>query len=307
MTRVTVTIPATTANLGPGFDCLGLALGLYNEVSMAEADAGITITIDGEGKNQLPTDDGNLVMQAAESVFEKTGKRPRGLSIHLNNGIPIGSGLGSSAAATVGGVLAADALIDSRLASSELLRLAVELEHHPDNVAPALMGGLTLTIQEKGEFKVERIDIPPMRVVIVLPDFELATAEARAALPKQVPLKDAIFNVGRLGLLIRAFEAGNYETLSLAMQDRLHQPYRLPLIPGMKSAFDAARDAGARAIALSGAGPSIAAFAPDNHQAVAKSIKEAFANKGLDSRAWILPVDNRGSQLRRNTRSSETM
>jgi homoserine kinase len=141
---------------------------------------------------------------------------------------------------------------------------------------------------------VEAITVPPMQVVIVLPDFDLLTTKARAALPAQIPLRDAVFNVSRVGLVLRALERGDFAALSLAMQDKIHQPYRLPLIPGMADVFEAAREAGATAVTLSGAGPSVAAFAPANHAAIAQAIKAAFATAGLTSRSWILSVENQG-------------
>jgi homoserine kinase len=183
------------------------------------------------------------------------------------------------------------------LDKSEILELAVEIEGHPDNVTPALYGGLVLAIEENGRYLIEPIPTPPMEVVIVLPDFHLPTAEARAALPKQVPLTDAVFNAGRVGLLVRTLAAGDYNRLAAAMTDRLHQPYRLPLIPGMNDAFKAAKNAGAAAVALSGAGPSLVAFVPAGHQAIAQAAQTAFANAGLFSRSWILPIDEQGSQV----------
>ncbi|MCB9419088.1 MAG: homoserine kinase [Ardenticatenaceae bacterium] len=295
MKQVKVSIPATTANLGPGFDCLGLALGLRNEIWMtAVSEPGLTIEVDGEGTGQIPTDAANLAVQAAEHIFELVGKRPSGLHIRQQNDIPISSGLGSSAAATLGGILAANALVDGALTEQQLVELAVSMEGHPDNIVPAFYGGLTLSVMDEDALHVETIAVPPLQVVIVLPDFDLPTAKARAALPAQIPLRDAIFNVSRVGLVIRALERGDFAVLALAMQDQMHQPYRLPLIPGMVDVFEVAKGEGATAVTLSGAGPSVAAFAPANHQAIAEAIQAAFAAAGLPSRAWILPVENTG-------------
>lgn len=297
MRRVTVRVPATTANLGPGFDCLGLALGLYNEVILAAAPDGLAASVEGEGANELSTGEDNLVVQAAESVFEYAGRRPSGIILHQINGIPVGSGLGSSAAAVIGGMVAADALIGADLGEEKILRLAAELERHPDNVTPALHGGLTLVNRVNSQLLVEKIEIAPMRVSIVLPSYELPTESARAVLPEYVSMTDAIFNIGRLGLLIRALQTADFDKLTVAVEDRLHQQYRLPLVPGMSDAFEAAWNAGAAAVALSGAGPSIALFAAEGHQRIIKAMKRAYASAGLDCRSWTLPVDIHGSRL----------
>lgn len=291
---VTVTVPATTANLGPGFDCLGLALTLYNRVTFTDAAATFAIHISGEGADWLPTDESNLVWQAAQRLFETVDKWPAGTQIELENGIPAGSGLGSSAAAVVGGLVAANALVGGGLSRHELLELATEIEGHPDNVAPALFGGLTLINQTNVGLHLECIPVPALTAVIVLPDFALSTAQARAALPKQVTRQDAIFNVGRMGLLLRALQAGDHDKLRLAMQDRLHQPYRLPLVPGLEDVFAAAYAAGASGVALSGAGPSLIAFAPHDPAPIAAACQHAFTQAGLTSRTWVLAVDVAG-------------
>jgi homoserine kinase len=262
-----------------------------------ETDAGVSVSVTGEGAEKIPADDSNLVVQAADILFQHLGRRPAGLEVIQENVIPVGSGLGSSASAVLAGLLGANALMGQPLDKSEILELAVEIEGHPDNVTPALYGGLVLAIEENGRYLIEPIPIPPMEVVIVLPDFHLPTAEARAALPKQVPLADAVFNAGRVGLLVRTLAAGDYNRLAAAMTDRLHQPYRLPLIPGMSEAFTAAKEAGAAAVALSGAGPSLVAFANAGHETIAQAAQTAFANAGLFSRSWILPIDEQGSQV----------
>ncbi|MFZ0547976.1 MAG: homoserine kinase [Candidatus Promineifilaceae bacterium] len=297
MTTVKVTVPATTANLGPGFDCLGMALGLHNEVTFTETDSGLTVVVQGEGAGKISADSGNLVIRSAEYLFHHVGRRPSGMKVVQENNIPVGSGLGSSASAVLAGLLGANALMGEPLSRSDILTLAVEIEGHPDNVAPALFGGLVLAVQENGRSLIEPISVPDMTVVIVLPEFNLPTADARGALPEEVPMADAIFNIGRMGLLVRALADGDYERLASAMVDRLHQPYRLPLIPGMPEAFTAVREAGAAAVALSGAGPSLIAFAPDNHEAIAQAAEAAFAQAGLPIRHWLLPVDRTGSQI----------
>lgn len=298
--KVQVTVPATTANLGPGFDCLGLALGLTNTVTFTAVDATTattSITITGEGANHLPRDGSNLVLRAAEVVFDGVGERPSTLHIHQHNNIPVGSGLGSSAAAVLGGMLAANGLLGSPLSQEDVLHLAIDMEGHPDNVAPALYGGLVLSVRSHDNWHIEAIAIPPLQVVYVLPDFDFPTAAARAALPAHVPLADAVFNAGRVGLLVRALTAGDFAALATAMQDRLHQPYRIPLVPGLAQALQAAQAAGAASAAISGAGPSVVAFAATGHEKIVTAVTAVFAEAGLHSRAWILPVAQHGAEV----------
>jgi homoserine kinase len=286
----TNTVPATTANLGPGFDCLGLALGMTNQVTFNVISGGLFIEVQGEGAEIIPIDETNLVFKSADRLFELVGRRPPGLQIVQNNRIPVSSGLGSSAAAVLSGILAANTLLGFPLTDVEILTLATEIEGHPDNVTPAFYGGLTLSLFNGDDLVVEHIPVPDMTVVIVLPDFDLSTIEARAALPTKVPMADAIFNIGRVGLLVRALEAGDYGRLQYAMQDKLHQPYRMRLIPGMETAFKQALKTGAAGVALSGAGPSLIAFAPDRHEAIEQAMRKGFASAGLGSRSWILPI-----------------
>ena len=296
MNDVTVSIPATTANLGPGFDTLGMALALYNEVRFSLADHGLQIAVSGEGADRLPADDRNLVYRAAEAVFAIVGRRPAGLRIRQHNAIPVGSGMGSSAAAVIGGLLAANALIDGGLSRGELLRIAVGMEGHPDNVTPALYGGLTLVNTLRDEtLHVTHLTLPPLQATLVLPRFPLLTSEARAALPTHVPLGDAVFNVGRVALLVHALTHADYDALGIAMDDQLHQPYRQLLVPGLAAALVAGRTAGAAGVAISGAGPSVIAFAPDHQGEIAAAMVAAFGRAGLECRVWNLGVDQDGA------------
>lgn len=296
MKQITVTVPATSANLGPGFDCLGMALTLHNETVFTETDSPqLSITVQGECADAIPIDETNLVYQAADCTFRRLGKRPSGLHILQTNNIPVGSGLGSSSSAIISGILGANALVNGHMTQTEVLALATEIEGHPDNVTPALYGGLTLTLSEDDQLYVEQFPIPPLQVVIVLPDFDLPTAQSRAALPPQISRHDAIFNISRMGLLIRALTSGDHTKLHLAMQDKLHQPYRLPLIPGSEQAIHAAYCEGATAVALSGAGPSLIAFAPHNHSAISQAMQHAFNQAGLPSRTWLLQANPHGA------------
>lgn len=305
--QVTVTIPATSANLGPGFDCLGLALSLYHSVTFTITDhPKLTIVASGEDAHKVPTDESNLVWQCARLIFDRFTEYPTGLHIEQKNAIPIGSGLGSSSTAVLAGLFGANALLSNPLTRAEVLQIATGLEGHPDNVAPAVHGGLILGVKQEDELLIEQIEMPQMDVVVVLPDFDLPTTEARAALPTTLSLKDAIFNTSHIALLIRALQTGNYDLLAIAMQDRFHQPHRIPLITGMAEAMEAAQEAGAAAVALSGAGPSLIAFSPDNHEQIGQAAAAAFKQKGLRSRRWILSVDTRGTAVSVNLKRKNT-
>lgn len=297
--QVTVTIPATSANLGPGFDCLGLALNLFHTVTFTSTPSpGLTIAAYGEDAHKVPADESNLVWQSARLLFERQQQPPPpGLHIRQENEIPVGSGLGSSSTAVLAGLFGANALMGEPLSRVEVLQIATDLEGHPDNVASAVYGGLILGVQTENGLLVEPIETPPLEVVVVLPDVRLLTSEARAALPAHFSLADVIFNSSHLALLIRALQSADYALLAAAMQDRLHQPHRIPLIPGMAAAFAAAKEAGAAAVALSGAGPGLIAFAPGGHEAIGAAAAAAFAGHGLSSRRWLLAVDRGGTAV----------
>lgn len=291
--RVTVTVPATTANLGPAFDCLALALSLRNRVTISPARRW-QVTVEGEGAGLLPEDESSLVVQAMAHLARAVDKPLPPLQLLQHNEIPVGSGLGSSAAAVLAGMLAADALLESHLPQPEILALATELEGHGDNVAAALYGGLVLVAGEE----IVRLPCAPLAAVVVLPAVTLSTRAARAALPAAVPLADAVFNVGQTGLLLHALAQGDQAQLARAMADRLHQPYRAPLIPGLDNALAAARAAGGAAC-LSGAGPSLIAFAApaQDREHLARVIGAAFAAAGAGSRSWTLSSDAVGATL----------
>lgn len=308
---VSVSVPATSANLGPGFDCLGLALDLRNEVTvtaagpdMAYDDARPTayeIAISGIDSHKIPTGRDNLLVEAAETLFRLAGRRPAALTIRMDNRIPVGSGLGSSSSAIVAGLIAANALVAAGLTDRQLLRLAVAMEGHPDNVAPAMLGGLVLGVLPDAtlgppELILRRMAPPALNAVIVLPDFHLLTSEARAVLPATLSRADAIFNTSRLALLLHALTTGEYDCLRVAMADRLHQPHRLAIIPGAAAAYEAAYAAGAVGVALSGAGPSLLAFAAGGEDAIGRAMSDAFAAAGLGSRVWVLRPSAEGAQ-----------
>jgi len=295
--RVRVRVPATSANLGPGFDVLGLALSLHNEVVLEEAD-GVTVAVEGEGAGRLATGAHNVVARGVRMAFEAAGRPFRGARLTCINRIPPSRGLGSSAAAWVAGLAGGNALAGAPLDRDELLRLAATAEGHPDNVTAALLGGLTVSCWT-GE-RVAAVSLPvPARLswVVLVPEVEGSTAEARAALPDTYSRADAVFNLQRASLLLAALTAGRPELLGVAMEDRLHQPYRFKLFPWLSEVIPAATRAGALACALSGAGPSALAVIDGPGDAVGKAMEEALRAAGVRGRALSLAVDSAGTTV----------
>ena len=300
--KVQVKVPATTANLGPGFDALGLALDLWNETEFScTDDKQIQVTIEGEGAGILPADATNAVVDAALTIYERSKKSCPGLHVHCINRVPLSSGLGSSSAALLTGMLGANALLGNPFNDEEILRLAIETEGHPDNVAPAMLGGLVASIVYDDHVVSMRLPARANRsrlhVTIVLPDFDFPTKQARAILPKQVDRKDAIYNISRAVLVTEALRTGDLDLLGKAMSDALHQPYRIPLIPGAQAAMDAAHHAGAGAVALSGAGPSLIAFSSKPEPAIGQAMKRSFEAAGLQARIFELGTSYEGAEV----------
>jgi homoserine kinase len=269
---VRVRAPATSANLGPGFDALGLALALYDDVTARVTDGGCRVTVTGEGAGELPTDETHLVVRAMNAAFDRMGGRPPGLAVTCVNRIPQTRGLGSSSAAIVAGVQLARGLVAdeaARLDDAGALRLAAELEGHPDNVAPCLLGGFTIAWTEESGARAVRLNpAPAVHPTLFVPDGRGLTVEAREALPATVPHADAARNAGRAALLVHALTA-EPGLLLAATEDRLHQDYRAPGMPATAALVDALRAAGVAAV-VSGAGPAVLAltdpppdFAPD--------------------------------------------
>jgi homoserine kinase len=307
--KINVKVPATSANLGPGFDTLGLALDLWNLTdwstdsvtdSRIKTDEPIIVSVEGEGAGKIEEGKDNLIIQAAMKLAELTGKPLPSFRLNCVNRIPMGSGLGSSSAAILTGLLGANALLGDPFSRDEILNIAAEMEGHADNVSPALLGGLTLSSVDMSEDQVIVRQIPigvDVHITVVLPDFHLPTKEARAALPKQFPMKDVVHNISHAALVLEAFRCGDLSLLGEAMTDTLHQPYRLKLIPGAQSAMDAARQAGAAAVALSGAGPSLIAFSSKAESVIGDVMKRAFEEAGLKARIFNLGVSSSGAEI----------
>jgi len=300
--KIRVKVPATTANLGPGFDALGLALNLWNEAEfVCTNDSKIVVNVNGEGEKILPSNAENAIAEAALQIYDLVGRQCQGLNIDCLNRVPLSSGMGSSSAAMLTGMLGANALLDNPLTDEEILKLAIETEGHPDNVAPAMLGGLVASIVH--EDRVVSMRLPAranhgsIHATIVLPDFDFPTKQARAILPKQVERPDAIYNISRAVLVTEALRTGNLELLGIAMKDSLHQPYRLPLIPGAISALEAGKKAGASAVALSGAGPSLIAFSSKEQAGIGAAMKRAFESAGLSARIFELDTSYEGAEV----------
>ena len=301
--KINVKVPATTANLGPGFDALGLALNLWNEAEfVATQDEKITVKVKGEGKDLLPSDASNAVAEAALLIYKLAGKPCIGMQIKCINRVPLGSGLGSSSAAMLTGMLGANALLGNPFSRDEILKLAIETEGHPDNVAPAMLGGLVASIIHENHVVSLRLTLTsrlsPIHITVVLPDFDFPTKQARALLPTKIDRKDAIHNISRAVIVTEAFRVGDMDMLGEAMEDKLHQPYRIPLIPGAQNVMDTMKAAGASAVALSGAGPSLIAFSSKRESAIGESARSAFAEAGLNSRVYQLKISRRGAEVK---------
>ncbi len=301
---ITVKVPGTSANCGSGFDCLGLAATIYNEFKFTFLEEKrLNISAVGEGADTIPNDEKNIVWQSARLVLERAGaaEKFQGAEISMNNRVPMSRGLGSSAAAIVAGLIGANAAVDNHFTRNDILKFATEIEGHPDNVAPAIFGGFTVSVVDKN--LVQTYSFLPkikLKLIVAVPDFPLSTKLARQVLPKTVPLKDAIFNVSRASMLVAALIEGKEKLLSIAFDDALHQPYRTKLVPGMEEVFTAAKKAGALGVVLSGAGPSLIAFSAANRRLendIAAEMVHTFKKFDVQSSALILDLDTRGASL----------
>jgi homoserine kinase len=307
--KVIVHVPATSANLGPGFDVLGIALHLYNDVifsadpkafSSSRHTPALMIEIEGEGTATLPRNSANLVVRAAFKVFEYARKWPKELHVKLINRIPLSRGLGSSSAATLGGMCAANALLGRPLKDHDVLEMAVAMEGHPDNVVPSMVGGFCISgiVDHRVQYLI--FPVPSgLRAVVCSPDKPLETQEARRILPSRIPYSAAVFTSSRVAFLIGAMLQKRYDWLGFAMEDVLHQPARARLIPGLNEAIRDAKKAGAFGAALSGAGTSVLAFTKPGLTAarVGQAMQKAFQHHGLLSHFRDLELINKGVQI----------
>lgn len=301
VSEVTVTVPATTANLGPGFDCIGAALTLYNrfEFSLLPGAAQpFVIEVTGLEAERVKTDESNLVYRSFAYFYQQLGRTPPSIRMKLDLGYPLARGLGSSATAIVGGLVGANLIAGSPLSQAAVTAMAITLEGHPDNVVPALIGGCRLAASTaSGAWTICEVPWHKSVVpVIAIPDFELSTAEARQVLPSEYSRADAIFNMAHLGLLLRGLQTGEADWLRTALQDRIHQPYRRYLIQGYEAVEKAALNAGAYGLVISGAGPTLLALTPvDRASAVESAMTKAWTAEGVKVQGITLQLDWHGA------------
>jgi homoserine kinase len=298
---VVVDVPATTANIGPGFDCLGAALDLGNrfELEVIEGDGErFDLIIEGSEGAHLRGGPDNLVYRSAQRVWREARQHPVGLRAKVKLAVPPARGLGSSATAIVAGLVGANALMGEPLSREKLLELAIDIEGHPDNVVPSLVGGLCLTARAASQrWRVLRCEWDPsVKAVVAIPTIRLSTSEARRAMPRSIPISDAVLNLGALSLLLQGLRSGNGDLISDGMHDRIHEPYRWGLIQGGRAVREAALRAGAWGCVISGAGPTLLALAPEaSAEAAGQAMVKAWSNEGVESHHAVVALQLRGS------------
>ncbi len=309
--KVSVKVPATTANIGPGFDCLGMALPLYNTITIEETvlpGTGVEINVISESSaidelalEHIPLDENSLVYKAVELLYNSIGQTPGELKINIHSSIPVARGLGSSASVVVGALIAANELLGHPADEVALLSIASELEGHPDNITPAIIGGLVLASQEDdGTVIYRKLEWPSeWAITVCIPDFELSTDIARSVLPKEVPMKDAIFNAQRLGMFVQAVHTKDTELMKLALKDKLHQPYRMKLMPGLDKIMDNLRFIDSvLGCVISGAGSSILVISEKNDLDKIKNVvKETWADQNIKCEIRTMNVEQNGAQI----------
>ena len=293
---VVVKAPATTANMGPGFDCLGMALDIWNTVTVETGASGFEIS--GEGRDSLPKDATNLLYGSFARVYEGIGKPVPAVRIRCRNEIPLGRGLGSSAAAVASGLLAASELSGANIPTNRLLALAADIEGHPDNAAAAIMGGCRVVVSDGDALITAAVSIPAeLKAVLFVPEVPMPTEQARGILPQMVDRRDAVFNIGRAALLVNAFASGDLTHLSTATQDRLHQPAREAIFYPMKNIFRAAMAAGALGVFLSGAGSAVLALARDREYTIGYEMADAAMKSGVDGAIKVTQPTTMGAHV----------
>lgn len=306
--KVSVKVPATTANLGPGFDSIGLALPIFNTITVEETimpGTGIEINIIDETHEQdiisIPTDENNVVYKAIELLYNSIGQTPSELKITIKTQIPIARGLGSSAAVIVGGLIAANELLGKPADEAALLSIATEIENHPDNITPAVVGGFVVSsLEDDGSVVYSKMNWPKnWNITVCIPDYELSTSIARSVLPQEVPMKDAIFNLKHVGMLVQAVNTNDEKLMKIALHDRLHQPYREKLVPGFREISEALKhEDNVLGVVISGAGPSILVISSGNHlDKIKETVSKVWADLNVKSKILTLQVEQNGATV----------
>ena len=294
--RITVKVPATTANMGPGFDSIGMALDMWNTVTVTQGSDGVSI--EGEGEDELPRDESNAVVAGIHSAFHAVGESAPVFATRCENRIPLSRGLGSSSAAIVAGLLAGLAMAGRNRDQRLLFDLAADIEGHPDNAAAAIYGGCCISVKGSEGWVVDQTPLPEdLNAVAFIPDVSMNTSEARAVLPSQVSREDAVFNLGRSAMLVNALATGRLGLLRHATEDRLHQPQRGKIFPAMKNIIRAALDGGAHGAFLSGAGPTVIALTTGREVTVLYEMSEAARKSSAPGRAVVLRPSTIGAHV----------
>ncbi|MDN5331746.1 MAG: homoserine kinase [Tepidanaerobacteraceae bacterium] len=294
---VEVKVPASVANFGPGFDCMGVAVNLYNFIEMEFSDVP-KIEVYGEGQGKISLGEDNLVYRAARTILKKA-QIEKSLFIRLKNEIPLARGLGSSAACIAGGMMAANCLLGNPFSTEEIINFATEMEGHPDNVVAAIAGGFVISVKANDGVIYKKLSLPPLlKMVVAIPEFELKTERTREVIPKKVLMKDAVFNIGRTALLVAGICQGDFSLLQVATQDALHQPYRKSLVPGMEEILENASANGMVGCFLSGAGPSVVGLTLEGgEEGAGEFMVKAFEKKGIKARYVILDACDEGTTI----------
>lgn len=291
-------IPATTANMGPGFDCIGMAFDFYNYIAFAPSGGENACELTSAGAaGSIDLSRENLIYRAYAAVFQYLHEPVAGIRMHFENNVPYSRGLGSSSAALIGGVKVANEVLGNPLSDRELLHIALQFEGHPDNIAPALLGGVVISgLDSAGQVFYRKIAPPEnLHCTVVIPDYPLSTQRAREVLPKQLSMQDAVFNIGRMALLVDALHTGDLAQLALAMEDRLHQPYRMPLITGMEELIPQAKALGALSVTISGAGPTVLLVSDGERDF--SPLSALLAQKGVTAKITALHPVQEGAAL----------
>ena len=292
---IRVRVPATSANMGPGFDCLGIALNLYNEFAFKELDEGLKF-------NGIPEEfcnEENIIYKSMKHCIDKAGYKIKGVEIsEINQDVPISRGLSSSTTCIVGGLVGANAIMGNKFSEDELLDMAVEIEGHPDNVAPALIGGMVVAITEDHKTIHDKVAVKDgIKFVSMIPDFRLSTEEARKVLPKKLTIKEGVYNVSRAALMVSCFSSGKYELIKYACKAAFHQNYRSKLIPGFEEVYNKSYELGALACYLSGAGPTMMAIIDEKDERFSNKLREFLKSKQMKWDILELSLDNHGATI----------